>query len=157
VLAGTRPPAPAARLDDVGPIMDAVRGPASRESVERYFRRTWGSFAAPGFFAAHPGVLDEVVARIMRRPTPRRGVLDQIRAMSSWHGVGRLTRISAPTTVLHGDQDPLIPVDNGRILSELVPDARYVELAGVGHLVPYEAGEALIEVLACGAATAARS
>ncbi len=44
-----------------------------------------------------------------------------------------------PTLVIHGDADRLLPVDNGRALARLIPDARYVELPGVGHLVPWEA------------------
>jgi pimeloyl-ACP methyl ester carboxylesterase len=119
------------------------------EELDEYFRQIWSRFAAPGFAASQPQSLDELVAQITRRPTPRRGLIGQVRAMTSWHGARRLSRISAPTTVLHGDQDPLIPVVNGRILSELVPDARYVELLGVGHLMPYEAGDSLIDALVC--------
>ena len=46
-----------------------------------------------------------------------------------------------PTTVVHGTDDPLIPVRNGMRIAQLVPGARYVELPTVGHLVPYEAPE----------------
>ena len=52
-----------------------------------------------------------------------------------------------PTTVVHGSRDPLIPVGNGMRLSRLIPGAEYVELAGVGHLVPHEAGAALLGLL----------
>ena len=47
-----------------------------------------------------------------------------------------------PTTVVHGSEDPLIPVRNGMRIAQLVPGARYVELPGVGHLVAYEAPDA---------------
>jgi len=49
--------------------------------------------------------------------------------------------ITAPTLVIHGGDDPLLPVANGRRLGEVIPDARYVELPGVGHLVPWEEPE----------------
>jgi len=48
---------------------------------------------------------------------------------------------------VHGDQDPLIDVDNGRRLAQLIPSAHYVELSGVGHLVAHEAGDVLIAAL----------
>jgi hypothetical protein len=32
-------------------------------------------------------------------------------------------------------------------LARMIRDANYVELSGVGHLVPQEAGEALLKVL----------
>jgi pimeloyl-ACP methyl ester carboxylesterase len=41
--------------------------------------------------------------------------------------------IECPTLVLHADQDPTVPVQNGRELSRLFPDARYVEVPGLGH------------------------
>lgn len=45
-------------------------------------------------------------------------------------------RITAPTLVLHGTDDPLFPLPHGRALAEAVPGARLVELPGVGHEVP---------------------
>jgi pimeloyl-ACP methyl ester carboxylesterase len=64
-----------------------------------------------------------------------------------WRGPQRLSRVAAPATVVHGDQDPLIDVDNGRRLAQLIPSAHYVELSGVGHLVAHEAGDVLIAAL----------
>ena len=53
--------------------------------------------------------------------------------------VGDVRDIAVPALVLHGGDDPLLPVDNGRRLGELIPDAVYVELPEVGHLIPWEA------------------
>jgi 3-oxoadipate enol-lactonase len=39
------------------------------------------------------------------------------------------------------------PVANGRAIADLIPGARYVELEGVGHLVPVEAPAALDEAI----------
>jgi pimeloyl-ACP methyl ester carboxylesterase len=107
----------------------------------------WSRFVAPGFAQSNPTVMDELVARIRRRPTLWRGVLEQVRAMMSWYGASSLERISAPITVVHGDQDPLIPVADGRRLSQLIRGCRYEELPGVGHLVPYEAGDSLMDAI----------
>ena len=83
-----------------------------------------------------------------RRPTPRFAVLDQARAIAAWSRAGRLRRLDVPTTVVHGTEDPLIPVRNGMRLVQLIPAARYVELPGVGHLLPYEAPDAVLDVIA---------
>ena len=45
-------------------------------------------------------------------------------------------RITAPTLVLHGTDDPLFPLPHGQALAETIPGARLVELPGVGHEVP---------------------
>jgi pimeloyl-ACP methyl ester carboxylesterase len=49
--------------------------------------------------------------------------------------------ITAPTLVVHGDCDPLIPYPNGRFLSEHIRGARLATYPGVGHLSPIEAAE----------------
>ena len=45
-------------------------------------------------------------------------------------------RITAPTLVLHGTDDPLFPLPHGRALAEAIPGATFVEMPGVGHEVP---------------------
>ena len=52
-----------------------------------------------------------------------------------------------PVTVVHGSEDPLIPVRNGMRLAQLIPGATYVELEHVGHLVPYEAPDVVERVV----------
>jgi pimeloyl-ACP methyl ester carboxylesterase len=40
--------------------------------------------------------------------------------------------------VIHGADDFIIPVENGRRLAERLPNAEYVELADRGHNLPLE-------------------
>ncbi len=44
----------------------------------------------------------------------------------------RLSEITAPTLVLHGDADP-IPIAMARELADRIPNARFVSIAGAGH------------------------
>lgn len=44
-------------------------------------------------------------------------------------------RIAAPTLILHGKADPVVPIRHGRAVSELIHGARFVELEG-GHALP---------------------
>jgi pimeloyl-ACP methyl ester carboxylesterase len=48
----------------------------------------------------------------------------------------RLGEIEAPTLVLHGDQDPLFPHENGERLADDIPHARFRLIPQVGHEVP---------------------
>lgn len=45
-----------------------------------------------------------------------------------------LQAIRVPTLVLHRNNDPVVPVDNGRYLAAHIPGAKYVELEGDDHL-----------------------
>lgn len=147
ILVSTAPPVPAQIVPDPEPYLAAFARPAPGQQLEAYMRALWMDYTPPAFAAAHPEVIDEIAAQIVRRVTPRQRVFDQLRAVRSWHGSERLRRIQVPTTVVHGDQDPLMPVGNGMRLSRLIPGAEYVELEGVGHLPAYEAGAELRKVL----------
>jgi len=49
-----------------------------------------------------------------------------------------LARITAPTVVIHGTDDPLVPIEAGRDTAANVPGARLIELPGMGHDLPDE-------------------
>lgn len=49
-----------------------------------------------------------------------------------------LPQIGAPTLVIHGEEDPLVPVEHGRHTAELVPGAELLVVEEMGHaLEPY--------------------
>ena len=48
----------------------------------------------------------------------------------------RLKKLRAPTLVIHGKDDVLVPVENGRIVAAAVPGARLLEIDGMGHDLP---------------------
>lgn len=147
ILLSTRPPAP----HHILPARDAVEpvlvGPAPGESLADYLRAVWSLQCGRGFAERHPDFIDELVGQITERPTPRAGLFNQLRAITAWSGSARLASISAPTVVVHGADDRLMPIGNGIRLARLIPEARYVELAGVGHMTPLEAPHAVAEVL----------
>ena len=45
-----------------------------------------------------------------------------------------LTRATTPCLVVHGTEDPLVPVDHGQALARLIPGCRLQLLAGAGHM-----------------------
>lgn len=147
VLVATRPPTPAQIPSPSDAVLSLMNTPAPGADLRAFFLATWSTLVTDGFAAKHPEVMTEVVDQIVARPTPRRAVLNQARAIWSWHGAARLRRIDAPTIVVHGERDPLLPVGNGMRLTRLIRGATYQELPGVGHLVPQEAGDALLRVL----------
>jgi pimeloyl-ACP methyl ester carboxylesterase len=65
------------------------------------------------------------------------------------HGktVRRAPSIPAPTTVIWGDKDRIFPFANGPARAQAQPGARFIELAGCGHLPQQEAPDEVIEAL----------
>lgn len=48
---------------------------------------------------------------------------------------GRLTAVTAPTLVLTGDADPIVPLAQSRLIANHIPQAELVVLPGVGHFL----------------------
>jgi pimeloyl-ACP methyl ester carboxylesterase len=59
----------------------------------------------------------------------------------------RLGDITAPTLVLHGEDDPFFPIGNGEALAAEIPDARLVRLGRAGHRLPAHAVPIVAEEL----------
>lgn len=51
-----------------------------------------------------------------------------------WHQ--RLGEIKHPTLVIHGTEDPILPMDHGEAIARRIPGAKLLRLPGVGHEVP---------------------
>jgi len=66
----------------------------------------------------------ERTARILHsasRLGPRRGYYFQLAASTGWSSLPFLRLIRQPTLILAGDDDPIIPVINGRVMARLSP------------------------------------
>ncbi|MBX9886167.1 MAG: alpha/beta hydrolase [Novosphingobium sp.] len=90
---------------------------------------------------AHPEALpDTVLTRyrdMLLAPGVRRAILDRTRQTVLTDPAPRLRSIAAPTLLLWGEQDQMIPVRNAQDYLRLIPHARLVRLPGMGH-VPFE-------------------
>jgi pimeloyl-ACP methyl ester carboxylesterase len=67
------------------------------------------------------------------RAGPKRGYYYQLVATTGWSSLPFLPLLRQPTLVLCGDDDPIIPVVNARVLARLIPHAQLHVYAG-GHL-----------------------
>ena len=63
-----------------------------------------------------------------------------------------LKAIKAPTLVVHGEDDPLVPLPGGRDTAEHIPGARLMTIPGMGHDLPL----ALVDTLSGAIADHAR-
>jgi pimeloyl-ACP methyl ester carboxylesterase len=50
--------------------------------------------------------------------------------------------------VIHGQDDVLVPVENGRMVAAAVPGARLLELEGMGHDIPKRVWPRVIDAIA---------
>jgi poly(3-hydroxyalkanoate) depolymerase len=64
---------------------------------------------------------------------PARGYYYQLISSAGWTSLPRLPRLRRPTLILAGDDDPIIPLINGRIMHRLIPQSELHIYHG-GHL-----------------------
>jgi poly(3-hydroxyalkanoate) depolymerase len=78
----------------------------------------------------------ERAARVLHSTSqlsPRRGYYYQLAATTGWSSLPFLRLIRQPTLIVAGDDDPIVPVVNARIMARLIPQARLHLYAG-GHI-----------------------
>lgn len=80
--------------------------------------------------------------RACASPAMARALVDAVLRMSV---KDVLPAVKVPTLVVHRRGDVLVPVQHGRELAELMPEARYVELPGDAHLWWLEDADRLID------------
>jgi pimeloyl-ACP methyl ester carboxylesterase len=67
------------------------------------------------------------------RPASGRGYLYQLAAGAGWTSLPFLPLIRQPTLILAGDDDPIIPLVNAKVMARLLPAAR-LHIYPDGHL-----------------------
>ncbi|MFX1364594.1 MAG: alpha/beta fold hydrolase [Promethearchaeota archaeon] len=58
-----------------------------------------------------------------------------------------LKTISSPTLVIHGDIDPLVPVEGGKDTAEAIPEAELFLIEGMGHSLPVQVWPMVINAI----------
>ncbi len=77
---------------------------------------------------------------------PRRGYYYQLAATTGWSSLPFLKLIRQPTLIVAGDDDPIVPVVNARIMARLIPDAQLHVYSG-GHIALITEAEDLAPVI----------
>jgi 3-oxoadipate enol-lactonase len=79
-------------------------------------------------------LIGEDIRERLRYPIESEPYRAQLEAALGHDTGDRLGRIGSPTLVVHGEEDRMIPVANGRALAERIPGARLDVWPGAGHL-----------------------
>jgi pimeloyl-ACP methyl ester carboxylesterase len=64
-----------------------------------------------------------------------------------WSSLPWLHRLPQPTLVVHGDDDPVVPLVNARIVACRVPGARLHVVDGGGHLLLLDSSADVLPII----------
>ncbi len=120
---------------------DALRmlltpAPLDRAGNVAHMLEAWKVIGSPGYPFDEPG-MRAIFERAFDRGHHPGGVARQLTAiMASGDRTSALGSVTAPTLVIHGAADPLIPVAAGHATADAVPGATLLTIAGMGHDFP---------------------
>ncbi len=104
---------------------------------EAWVERTLSLIFPKEWVGANPGIRQLLMMGMqMMPPTPPETAENAMAGLFGWTTYDRLPHISAPTLVVHGDRDVIIPVENGHVLADRIPGARLHIVKGAGHGYP---------------------
>jgi 3-oxoadipate enol-lactonase len=121
---------------------------------ERALRAGW-EINVSRAYAADDGAYAPFRGIAMRRAVELGVIMQQMQACAAHDTNARLPQIAAPTLVIHGTEDRLLPVQNGRLIASRIPGAQLEIFDGVGHLFFWERPERSAELVRAHAAVPA--
>ena len=121
--------------------------PQSKEEYFAQFPRTWKVLRAGSFPQDEAEDLARAEKNWTRGLNPA-GVGRQLVAIfASGSRRERLASVSAPTLVIHGARDPLVPIEHGEIVRQCVPGATMLRLDDMGHALTRPHWDAVINAI----------
>lgn len=108
----------------------------------RYYSRDYLERVAPTLYGGrirnNPELFHQQAVARFEQPPSMVGYVNQLFAAMTFTSLPFLRCIHAPTLILAGNDDPIVPLINGRILQRGIRDSRLEIIAGGGHLFLFE-------------------
>lgn len=114
-------------------IMTRPRNIEDHETLTDHLMMVFGVIGSPGY-RSEPAVMRAQLQRVAQRGYDPRGAERQLLAiLASGDRRALLARITAPTLVIHGADDPLVPVAAGVDTAKSIRGAQLKVIPGMGH------------------------
>ena len=115
-----------------------VRRPAKADAqaLLDYAMRTWRLIGSPAYQPSDDALREKLSLSYQRSYYPAGQTRQMAAIMASGDRVSVLQKIKAPTLVIHGKADPLVPVSGGIDTARLIRGAKLELFDGMGHDLP---------------------
>ena len=130
------PELPQATPEAMGALTAPAPDPSDEEAVVARGMNTWRTIGSPDY-PMDDATLRTWVLRDFHRSFFPNGILRQMAAIvSNGDRREKLKAVRVPTVVLHGQADPLVPIEGGRDTAASIQGAELIEVPGMGHDFP---------------------
>jgi pimeloyl-ACP methyl ester carboxylesterase len=141
VLGGTTPGGPFSPRLGPREVVSIARGSVTERGIR-----------APLLFSSEfrreqPERVRELLRYFKLHRSSVKAIAAQTLASARFETLSRLGRLHAPTLVMHGERDRLVPLAASRLLAARIPDAELAVVPGAGHAFGLEAPQESLELL----------
>ena len=106
------------------------------QSVIEHYVKLYKLIGSPGYPAADDYLNDRLGQAVRRSYRPQGTARQMVAIAADGDRSPLLGAIKVPTRIIHGADDPLVPVAAGRDLAAKIPGAQIDEIGGMGHDLP---------------------
>jgi len=110
--------------------------PEEREAYVEHNMNIWRMIWSPGFPFEEERARTFIAESHDRSYYPQGMIRQNIALIANGDRRPLLSSIKVPTLVIHGADDPLIPVEGGKDTARVIPGARLFIIDGMGHDLP---------------------
>jgi len=127
--------------------LEARRPAANRDEYVQQALQMGRLIGSPGYALDEEWLADVSARSYDRAYDPAGGLRQLLAVVASGDRTEELRSLRAPTLVVHGEADPVVPVAGGRATAEAVPDAELLVLPGMGHGLPRELWPTIVDAV----------
>jgi proline iminopeptidase len=143
-----RPGLPGPSLVAGHALFSSPRNPHDLDSVIDHFVHLFRVIGSPAYPTPEAVLRRRVTESVLRDVSPIGTSRQMLAVAASGDRSAQLRTIKAPTLVIHGTADPLVPIACGRDTARWIPGAVMHEIEGMGHDLPPALEARLADVIA---------
>lgn len=141
----------AATTVGIGGLPPPPRTAARLLTTRRYYSRSYFREVAPHLFGGRyrydQAMVEAQAAQRIARPPSRIGYLAQLAAVTGYSTLPGLPFINSPTLILAGDDDPIVPTVNPRLMARIIRHSKLAIVPGAGHLMMVDSPEIVAPII----------
>ncbi len=105
---------------------------------ETDIRNNFKLFTSEEWQQRRADLVNQYVEWRVAHPQPVAAYMHQAKAVPAFNAEDRVAQIKAPTLIIHGELDRVVPVENGRLLASRIPNSKMVILPQGPHAINIE-------------------
>ncbi len=150
---GGRSPATMPRMSVIGTLL--AKPPSEREAYAAHVASLFERIGSPGYAHDAERMRRRALLSYDRCFHPAGAARQLMAIMASGNRTAEIRTITAPTLVIHGKSDKLLPAAGGKAVAKAIPGARLELIDGMGHDLPVELWPRFADLIAENAGRAA--